>query len=262
MKTTWWSVIHTLEIGQSVTLRLGELRLGAERLDSEWSFYWKHGSPVEREPGFEPGQAVSNERAGVSHCRYPCHESWPALRFEPRLADRPLVVRPVTPLYVLPGETLTLWVSSPLWCRVVLLGGEGREIALGLDLPSDALSETWFGPDTLNGEVGYASQTRARLHADRDPADQAGHRARTPVVIHNEQSEILRMERLNLPLESCSLYEDPNGLITDTVVWHQPVRGQRGSIRLMAPASSPRVTGPRKAENTTVLSRAFGLLFE
>lgn len=260
MSAVWWRETHTLETGESLTLRLGELRLVAERLDSEWNFYWSHDSAVERGADFERGRAGTGAGEHASNCRYPFREMLSAIRFEPGLADRPLVIRPVMPLYIPPAESLKLWVSSPVWCRVILCGP--REVALNLDLPTVVLSETWFGPDTLNGEVGYASRTRARMTAGAESQDCAGHRARTPIVIHNEVSEIIKIERLNLPLESCSLYEEPGGLMTETVLWQQQSRGQKGGIRLIAPDAARRITAPRKPGSETVLSRAFGLLFD
>ncbi|EQD36490.1 hypothetical protein B1B_16494 [mine drainage metagenome] len=260
MNTPWWGEVHTLDAGQSLTLRLGELRLTAERLDSEWNFYWNHDSAIERGSEIERGRAGENAAGSVFNCRYPFRAVLPGIRFEPNLADRPLVVHPVMPLYIPPAETLTLWISSPLWCRVILCGT--RAVSLNLDLPTVQLSETWFGPDTLNGEVGYASRTRARMNPGAEPEDCADHRARTPVVIHNGVSDIIKIERLNLPLQTCVLYEGPNGLITDTVVWERQIRGQKGSISLAAPETGRRISGPRKPESATVLSRAFDLLFD
>ncbi|MHB1766120.1 MAG: hypothetical protein ACYCS1_11520 [Gammaproteobacteria bacterium] len=70
------------------------------------------------------------------------------------------------------------------------------------------------------------------MNPGAEPQDCTDHRARTPVVIHDEASEIIKIERLKLPLLRCSLDKGPGGLITDTVVWHREVRGHKGGISL------------------------------
>ncbi|MHB1544993.1 MAG: hypothetical protein ACYCS1_11515 [Gammaproteobacteria bacterium] len=78
MNTLWRHEVHTLETGESLAVRLGAPRLIAERFDSEWNFYWSDDS---------------------------AREMLPAIHFAPNLANRPLIIRPVMPLYIPPAPS-------------------------------------------------------------------------------------------------------------------------------------------------------------
>ena len=80
--------------------------------------------------------------------RHASSETAEAVWLRPLLADRALVSRPVTPLYVPAGETVIIFVRSSLWLRI-----EAGDSLIPLqELPILRPSDTWFGLTTMEGE--------------------------------------------------------------------------------------------------------------
>ncbi len=131
--------------------------------------------------------------------------------FQPRLAERSVVVRPLIPVYLPPGQRVSIFVTTPL--NVLLLAGS---VALGERSIWDP-PETWFGPSPVVGELCYASRTsgtrqRAELSV---PAT----RAVTEVMLENQGAETLEAKSIRLPLPRLTLAWDASSecLVTETV---------------------------------------------
>jgi hypothetical protein len=116
-----------------------------------------------------------------------------------KLSPRPVVVRPIQPIHLPAGASVTLYVGTSLWLSL-----EQDDNAL-IELPVARLSDTWFGPDTVQGEVCYASQTHARLSLEGTPANP--YKAMTPVKIKNDANRPLVLDRINLPIPHLTLYQ-------------------------------------------------------
>src|SRR5439155_1571474 len=71
------------------------------------------------------------------------------------------------------------------------------------------LSDTWYGPNTREGELCYSSKTFCRTHLADLPL--RPHRVLTPVSIQNNAKDPLLLEQLSLPLPYLSTYVDENG---------------------------------------------------
>lgn len=132
------------------------------------------------------------------------------VRLTPRVADRPVVVRADEPLLLSAGQQATLYVSTPGWL----------ELSCGSAVdgwPLVRLTDTWFGPDTLTGDLGYASATRLRL--DVDQLVQTPHRLFTRVELTNGGDDVLALRRIRMPLPRLAVYGCPDGrLWTDSLV--------------------------------------------
>ena len=207
--------------------RLGAFRLWVRREPAEWRFVVQHGSdlydesvewlqdaePPERAPGLgDPIRVVADSSSNL-------------LTPLPRLADRTLVVRLETTLRLVPDATVDLYVGSPMWITIHV-GEPGRQV---LDLPTWPLSDTWFGPTTTQGELGYAMRTNARLHLSN--VLRPCHRAVTQLHLENRTGENVDLERIALPVVNLSLHEDENGGF-----WTQSV-----SVRLTAGGTTAEV---------------------
>ncbi len=162
----------------------------------------------------------------------------------PMLADRAVVVRPETPLYILAGEDLTIFASTPVWMRIEA----GSPPRLLTEIPSHRPSDTWFGPDTIEGELCYAVKTAGRLRLDKLPLRL--HRAVTPIHVHNRASDALYLERVQIPVQYLSLYRGENNFLwTPPVDLDRESSGDQAAVRL---AHRP----PTEAGASTLLSKA------
>lgn len=215
-----------------------------------------------------PEQAMTEvleaeERDWTTH-RYSVHRTEETVALQPALADRPVVSRPEHPLSVLPDESVTLYLSTPLWIRVQLVESE-RQLT---ELPSHRMSDTWFGPSTREGELCYATRTAGRLRLDRLPLRL--HRALTPLKVRNLAEEPLALERVQLPAPHLSLYVTPEDVLwTEAVTMTHRETGEGATVQIRE--GPPRdlqeaeeMQAPRESSKQNLITStfsAFGALF-
>jgi hypothetical protein len=150
------------------------------------------------------------EDAGTKRFIFPNTE--PKLTVSPALADRPVVARAANTLSIPPGIAVRLYVSTPLW-----LNAEVHDRAtVVLDAPIFRPSDLWFGPNTMEGKLCYSSLTHARIDAANLLHRQ--HRAITPVVVKNDDTEIFQLDRISLPVPYLSIFAGESGEIWTDVV--------------------------------------------
>ncbi|MDA0272643.1 MAG: hypothetical protein O3C68_05265 [Proteobacteria bacterium] len=134
-----------------------------------------------------------------------------------------------------------------------------------IDLPVEILSDSWFGSNTMNGEICYANQTQARL--DLTKLTQRPDRLITPVTIRNLGGETLTIERLNLPVPNLAVYDTGASLWTQNVdITHT---GELEMTEVKFPLQPPSqfteatlVNQPRSVEHNNLVMRAVELLFD
>ncbi len=192
-------------------------------------------------------------------------------------ADRPVVVRPATPLSISPSERVTLYVSTPVWMvlaveRAVPRRRNGRgpetpqdETQQLIELPLERPSDTWFGPNTRMGELCYATRTSG--HLQRDAVPHRAHLAITPVTIENKATDPLQVERLLVPIPQLGVYVDTGGALwTNAVRLSRESNGDLAAVRLetgvpmAARGASERLAKPRTVAPASSMVRAFSRL--
>ncbi|HLA40420.1 MAG TPA: hypothetical protein VJ417_10500, partial [Candidatus Glassbacteria bacterium] len=198
--------------------------------------------------------------AGAEMTRVSLKSTAEVIEIMPALADRPVVVRPEKPFYVLPGEEVTFYVGTPLWIRIE----SGRQKARLVDLPLHRPSDTWFGPSTMVGELCYASRIFGKLTPEE--ISFRPHRAHTAILLRNRSAGSVLLDRFNLPVPNLSLYYDQNGnLWTQTVSLEMGEKEQEASLRLNANApkealAARHLAGPRQKPEQNILTRTLGYL--
>ena len=257
----WWGS-HAVPEGGHLHLRIGPLDLTAQRNPHEWRIAWN------RDDTFEDGVAKA-ELAVVDHGseteanleRFVFSHTPKRLTLRPRLADRPVVSRPITPLHIPAGEQVVVFISSPLWVAFEV-GEEGRLLK---DLPIVRPSDTWFGPSTLEGEVCYAGRTRATLALE--PPPHPPERATIPTLVRNESRQEMLLERINLPVPLLSLFADQQGrLWSEGLTLVREGDGDMASLHIgkgppQHAGQAERVAPPRHEAGHRILARAFSALF-
>ncbi|HKJ89479.1 MAG TPA: hypothetical protein VKA48_13380 [Gammaproteobacteria bacterium] len=210
--TAWWGSFR-LEAGQWGCWAVGPLDLWLRRLPSEWILApVVDAGPEDRAAQAAVPAAGSPPLDAGRQTRFVEGETRGPVELSPGLADRPVVTRPEGTLFLLAGEEVCLYVSSPLWVRVE--AGEPR--GLLAEMPIARPSDTWFGPSSREGELAYAARTRACT----DPAalPRSPCRAVTMVRLRNETRTPMPLERLSLPAPNLSLYAGGDGRL-----WTEPL---------------------------------------
>ena len=273
--TRWWGE-YRLPQGVRGLWRVGPLDLQVERRKAGWDLAWRQSGNRRSEdlevecPAGEFATRLSD--AEDVRRRSILQESGEVgdgkaedgavgddgLVVTPLAADRPVVTRPDASCLVLPGRTVTLYVSTPLWLRVETRDGETL-----LEEPTVRLSDTWFGPSTRVGELCYAIRTRAFPDLDELPV--LAFRAITRLRIENSSHGELELVRLSLPAPNLSVWCDADhperGLWTSYVVLRRNADGETAEVDVVRGAppelSRPeRVSWPRQRQSRNVVVRA------
>ena len=210
---TWWGEF-TIPLGSVGRWRIGPAILWIERLRNEWrSVYEVDEEALETTvditiPEVPPEEHASNAIIN----RFGINKTGDTLQLLPALADRPVVIQSELPFNILPKQSVTYYVSSPLWIQIKTID----PAVLMLDIPLYCPSDTWFGPSTMEGIISYASKTHGRLSLENILF--RPHRAITVVLLRNQAEKPLLLKTLNLPVSHLSLYESEDGYL-----WTQPV---------------------------------------
>lgn len=227
---------------------VGDLSLSILRLKHEWllNYHWD-----------------KVENGGAFSCKY--QDDWPEhftspervvmesmsseVTFSPLLADRPVVVRPFSPLIIPGNNTITLHVSTPVWLAV------NFSVSMIKELATQQLSDTWMGALTQQGELCYGSQTHARL--DTDLLVKRPYRVLTPVTLHNKSDDNCTIERLSIPCPYLSIFYSQGQYITEPLFIVMEQKMRRGIVEIGKVNDAPRITKPRKKADRGILVSAW-----
>lgn len=185
--------------------RIGPLDLWIERRRGDWLQAWQRLSdPLE--PGFELDvHPPDPESVAIEKARFGSGNTDGGVLLKPVLPDRPVIVRPQLPLSILAGDSMRIFASLPLWI-CPQLAPSGRKLQ---SLPVFPPSDTWFGPDTLEGELAYASLSTARSSIEE--LVRLPHRAICSMRITNESAVVLPVKRLRIPVSLLALHMAQDG---------------------------------------------------
>jgi hypothetical protein len=242
-RKSWWGETPLAE-SEAAHWRIGPLRLAAHRGRREWQLTWEWEPSLVESQDWELRRSEELPEEPAHHERFVVGETGDRIALRPALADRPVVSSPRLPFHLLPERETTLYVGSPAWVRVAA-GEPPTDLC---ELPSRRPSDTWFGGATGDGELCYATQTRALLHLDNLPVL---HRSVvTPILIRNQAASQLFLERLKLPVPLLSVYCDRDGRL-----WTEGVTLTRTEESGMA-ALEVRDGPPREAVAPELLTAA------
>lgn len=252
----WWGEFG-FEPGEGRMWRLAGLDVRLSRHEREWVLETSR-SPFQHEDVqdwelLHPSLAAP-ENAAPS--RFLFNRTGEKLRVMPALADRSVVIKPVTPLYIPAGQSATLFVSTPVWAQVRV---EGLDSPL-MDVPVIRPSDTWFGTSPAQGRLCYGTKVFGRTDLSALPL--RPFRAVTPVAISNDSPDTMQVERLCMPVPSLDLFGAPDGRLWThgLLVDRQPGSRQprvRIDPRMHAAAGVVRLLSRAREHDEDTLSRMF-----
>lgn len=254
----WWQAAR-IEPGQRLECQLGPLNLQIGRGNDEWLL--ESAAIAEEDAPTQVSFANHKGMPEAANERFVHADESNQILLQPLLADRPVVIRPRQPVFLLSGQTITLYLSTPVWLQVMA----GEPPVLLKETPVLRLSDTWFGPNTREGELCYAGRTHAR-HDPEELPDRP-HRAITPLTIHNKAPSPLPLEKISLPVPMLALYGNADGkLWTQAVTLTREGHSDLASVRIDskepdAGKALTRLAGPRQESGRSGVTRAFSLLF-
>lgn len=257
----WWGKYGTTPDRWS-HWRIGPLSLFAQPRAGEWRIALRH-YPDAQDSSLGVDLETDAEPDPESHefYRYAVGGGDAELELHPRLGDRPFIVSPEQPLFLLSGEKSVLYVSTVVWVQLKVARLEGDAM---IDVPTIRRSDTWFGENTREGELCYATKTSARTRLES--IEPRPHRAITPIEIRNLGSGVLPIERLRVPVPALSLYaDDDNQLWTDAVCFLRQEGEHEAEMTtpdpgLQSAGRRERIDEPRVPVATGTIVKAFSKL--
>lgn len=244
--STQWSVTE-----QALQINAGDLSLTISRLPHEWllNYQWqKNGN----DGPFECYFTDICEQTSGQFSRLAVSTAADVVTLQPKLADRPVIVRPHSPLTIAARHRITLYVSTPLWLSIGIADTR-------VEFPLQQLSDTWMGALTGEGSLCYGSLTHARL--DKSLLLKLPYRALTPVSINNLSDENVTLERLRIPAPNLSLYEGGGQLTTESLAFIMDIKNHQGSVTIEQSANSPCVSPAREQADRGILTNTWENLF-
>ncbi len=204
-----WKTVFDVELNTQHKLRIGALECWFTIKENEWHFEYFHNayneSDSEKPIKFtQPKKRPSNPGEVL---RFIQSTPIKTLRIKPRMPDRSIVTKPSSPISLPPSQSVTLYLSTPLWIGVY---AENQETPL-VELPSIKLSDTWFGPKPHIGELCYASNFSGRMNWSNLPKRES--RIITPIVIENSSKETLKLEKISIPSAHLDVFISANGML-------------------------------------------------
>ncbi|HEX4870124.1 MAG TPA: hypothetical protein VFV15_05300 [Moraxellaceae bacterium] len=259
----WWGP-QDFTTGQARAWDMAGLLLEVTRQPHEWQFR------LERTPAQSEDNHAWQRRDGAPLAaapgarliRHVFRQTAARLRLLPRLADRSVVVRPVSPLFVPAGQETTFFVSTPLW---VAAWAEGVDEPL-LDVPVVIPRDTWFGPGPVRGQLCYA--TRVNGVTNLDQLQPRPFRAVTPVHVRNSGATALPIERINIPAPHLPLFGAESGrLWTPALTITRPAHSASLQVQIESGISTRAghvepLTPARRGSDEHALIRVFDNFFD
>lgn len=239
----WWGEFELNE-EQKMCWSIHDRKIIIQRHTTEWNT-WNIETAHENNDHLIEAHCVEDnildESIMVRHLQNATTEK---ILIQPALADRSIVVRPSSALRILGGEKVQIYVSTPLWFQALIPSSN----TCILDIPFWRPSDSWFGLSHIQGELCYAKYTDARFKLES--LERRPHRATTAINIHNKDSQILSIERLNVPVSLLNIYaDDSNTLWTNSIDVTRESDGNAVELHLGKSA-------PANVANATLVSRA------
>lgn len=252
----WWGD-YDLPAGTQSYWRLGALEFLVARSETEWAITSCLGSEILDETHLHEPQSTRSLSGSTLRVVGAVSAPQP-LTLTPRLLDRTVVSRPLSPVSILPGTRVGIYMTTPT--EVVLAAGAQTLTALS----SATMRRTWIGGSTREGELGFSTRTTARLELSYLTVHPT--RAVTHVLIDNQGPDALRLDRVNLPVRQLALYASAEGRLWTAEVRLQVQGGKVVDVQVEARA--PEIAGPatplapaQEVVDRGVMRRVLGALF-
>lgn len=131
---------------------------------------------------------------------------------KPTLPDRTLTFYLDCPIYIPPNGEVTLYALSPVWIQVRM----GTPDLLLAEIPTQILSDSWDGKNTLEGDLCYAGNAPLVMHFEDLPEETD--KIITPVTLINQDRDTLILKEIKIPATQLSVYHDIQNLLCTELI--------------------------------------------
>lgn len=243
-----WHAARSLETDRATCWEAGTLRAWALRTQHEWriatsrqeektAIHTSADEPLPESPAWK---------------RWAFSEEADKIGAEPAMPDKPLVVRPDSPLRIPPGNEVVFFVSVPVWLR--FFAGSGRNRTFLTEEPSVVLSKTWFGEPTM-GELCYALKTSASRSLEGIKT--GDHRCVCPLLLRNDSEAELPFQKLCIRTLFVNIYQGASRLWSEEIRISFRGKDQGSEVSFGSAAPKFEETGERIGDAREIAPKSF-----
>ncbi|MBF0430441.1 MAG: DUF432 domain-containing protein [Fibrobacteria bacterium] len=249
MTNTWKK--HNIKDGFCYTIEAGFLKLWLYKTKNELHTFSEHKSSEPREFIWSE---IDDRISDLEWVRCIISQSSDSIAFTPTLPDRALVVRPEFAMKIPAGVSKDFHIGIPIWLKIM-----SADDKLILEIPSEILSNTWFGP-METGELCYA--LKSSILSQDEPLKPFLHKAICPVQISNESGEDLVLQRICLQVKNLAVYQGQNRLWTNKIHISYQGNEKNSKIKIEGPPLNKTeemqlLTEPKEVADQNFVRRTF-----
>lgn len=246
-----WEQVTSFAEGECRLWHVGSARFWIRRVADEWLIAFEETKDYLTVP---IAAQVREAPEGLQWNRYVAGKS-SKIAVHPVLPDRPIVIKPSSPVKILPAKGSQYYIHVPVW--VAILEG-GTKQGLLAERPGSFLSSTWFG-DPVDGELCYSFTSD--LYRSPEEREDLPLMAVCPLKIRNGSSSTLDFQRICVRVPHLDLYTGVRYLCTNEVelVYRAPDQSQityRESVPSFA-GDLKHASSPRIPPNRNVIKKSF-----
>jgi len=130
----------------------------------------------------------------------------------PSFPSKPLILKGLPTLKLLPGSTIKATVTVPLTVKII--GKTTAKQTLLWEYESQTLSQAWIG-ESDKGTLGFSLFDRLAL--EKIPKESPQWHITCPLELTNHSKEVFCPSKLFVDTTQVNIYESPYGLISDTI---------------------------------------------
>lgn len=180
----------------------------------------------------------------------------------PALPDLPTVLTLDTPLALVPGASISGYLTLPVILQFIAFdrkGALGQKTVLK-ELPAVTLSKTWFG-DPVKGELCY-NHTSA---FDTSFSDTGIYDVRIPITMENNSQTLLSAAKICIHTEFLEIFITEKGLLTSAIDVRYQGEEQKSVITLTDGPPDPGIPyrhriDPRKNHRKGFVGKTFDVI--
>lgn len=184
--SSWWGKF-SIDGDQSRYVKIGNIVICIDHYNHEW--YITSYNEGEKQP--------FSKNMGL-------HAVKGDLHLKPVLPDRSVLFSLEDALFLPANSSMTTYLSTPTWIRI-----EIGEPPFYLDeIPTQILSDTWYGKNSITGELCYYGNSFASISPENLPRDNT--HVLTPVTLTNYSDEHILIKDLRIPAPLLTIFADVN----------------------------------------------------
>ena len=219
-----------LAVGETLVWDVGASCIYASRTGNDWLIALKESEEKE-------GATIEIHKNGIPEDleseRWAFKNPRPNITFEPAMPDRPLVVRPLSPLSLPPDSEVQFFINISAFINI-RISNLKHETDIGIH-PSQKLSNTWFGN---NFEGVFCYSNKSHIRREKAELTVVHNQIICPFNIKNRGNEILKVERICLRVKYLSIWAGKSRLWSNEVT--TIFRGKGKDTQLEYSRSAPK----------------------